>query len=143
VKTLGRHLVAEYFGCDAALLDAPDDVARLLHDAAHAIGATVVSAAFHRYAPHGVSGTLLIAESHLSIHTWPEHGYAAVDIFTCGGLDPRPGFTLLEARLASRASRYQEIVRGLPEHVAGGRALLPEDVVILGAPVAGSRRESS
>jgi S-adenosylmethionine decarboxylase len=142
VKTLGRHLVAEYFGCESTLIDSPDDVARVLHEAARAIGATVVSAAFHRYSPHGVSGTLLIAESHLSIHTWPEHGYAAVDIFTCGGLDPRPGFTLLEGRLASRASRYQEILRGLPEHVAEGRPLLPEDVVILGAPAARSSRET-
>lgn len=102
-----------------------------MRDAALAVGATVMSAAFHRYSPQGVSGTLLIAESHLSIHTWPEHGYAAVDIFTCSGLDPRPGFASLERALSARHSRMQEIVRGLPEHVDEGVPLLPEDVLVL------------
>jgi S-adenosylmethionine decarboxylase len=69
MKTLGRHLISEHFGCDARALD---DVARIeavMLEAARTIGATVMASAFHRYAPQGVSGTLLIAESHLSIHT--------------------------------------------------------------------------
>ena len=86
MKTLGRHIVAEFFGCEGAAIDDLARVEAWMLEAAAAIGATVVSSAFHRYAPQGVSGTLLIAESHLSIHTWPEYGYVAADIFTCGGL---------------------------------------------------------
>ncbi len=130
VKTLGRHLIAEFYGCELAVIDDVALIEQVMHDAAKAVGATVMGSAFHRYAPQGVSGTLLIAESHLSIHTWPEHRYVAADIFTCGGLDPRPGFQLLAGRLGAKDSRVQEIVRGLPEHVAEGRALLPSDVVV-------------
>ncbi len=132
MKTLGRHVIAELFGCDAAAIDDVPGVHEAMLQSASAIGATVVASAFHRYAPEGVSGTLLIAESHLSIHTWPEHGYVAVDIFTCGGLDPRPGLNLLAHAFGATDSRMQEIVRGLPEHVAEGMPWLPTDVTILG-----------
>jgi len=131
VDTIGRHLIAEYYDCDRAIIDDVQAVGSHLRAAAEEVGATIVSEAFHRYAPQGVSGTLLIAESHLSIHTWPEVGYVAVDIFTCGGLDPRPGFRLLEGRLGARASRMQEIVRGLPAELDRGRALMPSDVHIV------------
>jgi S-adenosylmethionine decarboxylase len=131
VDTIGRHLIAEYYDCDRTIIDDVDAVAEHLRAAAEEVGATIVSEAFHRYAPQGVSGTLLIAESHLSIHTWPEVGYVAVDIFTCGGLDPRPGFRLLEDRLHARASRMQEIVRGLPAELERERALMPEDVHVV------------
>ncbi len=131
VKTIGRHLIAEFYGCDLALIDDVGAIEQLMHAAAAIVGATVMASAFHRYAPQGVSGTLLIAESHLSIHTWPEHRYVAADIFTCGGLDPRPGFEFLGRELGASDSRMQEIVRGLPEHVAEGRALVPSDVVVV------------
>jgi S-adenosylmethionine decarboxylase len=131
VKTIGRHLIAEFYGCDRLLLDDVARIERLMLAAAEVVGATVMASAFHRYAPQGVSGTLLIAESHLSIHTWPEHRYAAADIFTCGGLDPRRGFALMARDLAASDTRMQEIVRGIPEHVAEGRALVPDDVIVL------------
>ena len=99
--------------------------------AAEHVGATVVGEVFHRFSPQGVSGSVVIAESHLSIHTWPETGYVAVDIYTCGGLDPRPGFRHLGRVLDARTCRVQEIVRGLPEDVEHGRELRPEDVQIL------------
>lgn len=128
--TLGRHLIAEFYGCDHAVLDDEPLVASAVGEAAARIGATVVAAVSHKYAPQGVTATVLIAESHLSIHTWPEHGYAAVDIFTCGGLDPDPGFRLLAARLQATRCRVQQIVRGLDEHSEGGADLTPEDVVL-------------
>jgi len=56
----------------------------MLHKAATDLGVTVLGDRFHRFEPQGVSGIIFVAESHLSIHTWPEHGYAAVDLFTCG-----------------------------------------------------------
>lgn len=131
MDTLGRHLVAEFFGCPPALLDDEARVRAAVRAAADAVGASVVALASHRYAPQGVTAVALIAESHLSIHTWPEHHYAAVDIFTCGGLDPRPGFELLGQRLAAGECRVQEIVRGLDEHVERGRPLSAADVTLL------------
>lgn len=131
VHTVGRHLIAEYYGCDEALLNNPDVLRAHMLAAAERVRVTVVGELFHRYAPQGVSGTILIAESHLSIHTWPEKGYAAVDIFTCGDLDPRPGFELLAAALGAESVRMQEIVRGIADDVAERRHLLPEDVQIL------------
>jgi len=130
MDTLGRHLIAEFWGCAPGGLDDEAGVRAAVTAAAEAIGATPISLASHHYAPQGVTATLLIAESHLSIHTWPEHGYAAVDIFTCGGLDPRPGFRSLKQALGATECRVQEIVRGLPGHVAAGRPLVPDDVVI-------------
>lgn len=132
MKTLGRHVIGEFFGCGAAALDDAPQLEAWMHEAATAIGATVVASAFHRYEPQGVSGTLLIAESHLSVHTWPEYGYVAVDIFTCGGLDPRKGFAWLERVLGASDARMREIVRGIPEHVAEATPLLPSDVTVLG-----------
>ncbi len=99
--------------------------------AAERIGATVMSDAFHKFSPQGVSGTVVISESHLSIHTWPEKRYVAVDIFTCGGLDPRPGFRYLDEVLGAESHRVQEIVRGLPEDVEDHGMVLPEDVQII------------
>lgn len=131
MHTVGRHLIAEYYGCDRSLLNDPDALRDHMLAASREIGVTVVGELFHRYAPQGVSGTILIAESHLSIHTWPENGYAAVDIFTCGDLDPRPGFDLLGQRLKAESLRMQEIVRGIADDVANRTHLLPEDVQIL------------
>ncbi len=119
----------EFYQCDRPLLDDVSGMRRIALGAAAAVGATVVGEAFHRFSPQGVSGTIVIAESHISMHTWPEAQYAAVDIFTCGGLDPRPGLDYLYRALGAQSCRQQEIVRGLPEDVAG--AVLPDDVQIL------------
>lgn len=131
MKTIGRHLIAEFYGCHPATLDDPDTIRRRMLEAAEKVGATVVGEVFHRFSPQGVSGSVVIAESHLSIHTWPETGYVAVDIYTCGGLDPRPGFRHLGQVLGAETCRVQEIVRGLPEDVEHGHRLLPSDVQII------------
>ncbi|MBI4297868.1 MAG: adenosylmethionine decarboxylase [Chloroflexi bacterium] len=81
---LAKHLVLELRDCDRAVLDDQPFLRRALHRAAQELGVTVLGESFHRFEPQGVSGILFVAESHLAIHTWPEHGYAAVDIFTCG-----------------------------------------------------------
>jgi S-adenosylmethionine decarboxylase len=131
LKTIGRHLIAEYYDCRREILDDASSVRQAMLDAAHAIGATVLGENFHQFDPQGVSGTVVIAESHLSIHTWPENGYVAVDIYTCGGLDPRLGFEYLGRALGAKSCRIQEILRGLPEHVEEGTQLLPEDIQII------------
>ncbi len=83
-QILGRHLIVEVFDADPSLLNDAHALEQLLLHAARAAHATVVESVFHRFSPYGVSGVVMIAESHLTIHTWPEYGYAAIDIFTCG-----------------------------------------------------------
>lgn len=79
----GRHLIADLHGC--AGLDDPARIERLLTSAAAAAGATLLEVRLHHFGgAQGVTGVALLAESHISIHSWPEHGYAAVDIFMCG-----------------------------------------------------------
>ncbi|MEM6454835.1 MAG: adenosylmethionine decarboxylase [Acidobacteriota bacterium] len=126
MKPLGRHLIAELYGCRADRLDDLDTLRRALYDAADAIGATCLGDRFHRFTPQGVSGTVLIAESHLGIHTWPEHGYAAFDVFTCGDLDPAPAAALIAARLDAAEVRQQTIERGLIGDALRG----PDDVAL-------------
>jgi S-adenosylmethionine decarboxylase len=84
LDALGRHLLLELRECNKAVLDDLKYLENALVSAAMEAGATVIDKSFHQFAPQGVSGVVLIAESHLSLHTWPEHAYAAVDIFTCG-----------------------------------------------------------
>ena len=83
VKTLGHHSLIELSGCDAEKLKRVVGVRRAMLEAAKRANGTIVKAVFHAFSPWGVSGVVVIAESHLTIHTWPEHGYAAVDVFSC------------------------------------------------------------
>ena len=83
-STLGTHYLLECSGCRAELLTDLDLLKATMQNAATKAGATVVETVLHQFNPHGLSGVVVIAESHLAIHTWPEHHYAAIDIFTCG-----------------------------------------------------------
>jgi len=84
MQTLGTHIIIECSGCNPEILNNLEAVKRILTEAAIAAKAEVKERAFYRFAPQGVSGVVVISESHLSIHTWPEYGYAALDIYTCG-----------------------------------------------------------
>ncbi|MBU1344691.1 MAG: adenosylmethionine decarboxylase [Proteobacteria bacterium] len=81
---LGRQLTIEYYECGATVFLDKNRVESALLKAANKSGATIISSSFHKFEPQGVSGVVIIAESHFTIHAWPEHDYAAVDIFTCG-----------------------------------------------------------
>jgi S-adenosylmethionine decarboxylase len=131
LKTIGRHLIAEFYGCGPQTLNEVETVRGRMRAAAELIGARIVGDTFHKFSPQGVSGSVVIAESHLSVHTWPENGYVAVDIYTCGGLDPHPGVRFLAEAFGATRCRLQEIVRGLPADVEESRQLLPEDVQII------------
>jgi len=76
-------MLLEYYGCDAGKLAHSNEVKEIMVNAIRAAHGTVVTNIFHNFSPHGVSGVVVIAESHVTIHTWPEHGCAAVDIFSC------------------------------------------------------------
>ena len=82
---LGKHVLIELRGVDPGLLDNVDEVMRILSESAEKGEVTVEGTLKHKFKPQGVSGILLLSESHISIHTWPEIGFAAIDIFTCGG----------------------------------------------------------
>lgn len=114
MHALGRHLLLELYEADPHLLDDPAVIEAALLGAAAAAGATVRQATFHQFAPQGVSGVVIIEESHLTIHTWPELGYAAVDLFTCGpATDPLAAVSYLQAALQAQRSQYRLFDRGL------------------------------
>lgn len=123
MNTFGRHLLVEYFGCDPSILNDPAQLEAMMRQAADASGATIVGEVFHRFTPCGASGVLVLQESHISIHTWPEVGYAAMDFYTCGDCDPNAGHLVLCEGLA--ASGY-EIIR-----VDRGRMERPRSLDIL------------
>jgi len=100
--------------CDDKLLDDIDFIKDVMLAAANEAGATVLGESFHQFSPQGVSGVILIAESHLSIHTWPEHGYAGADIFTCGTrVQPEKAAEVIIARLKPRTHSIILMYRGM------------------------------
>jgi S-adenosylmethionine decarboxylase len=123
VQALGRHLLLELFDCDAEAINSLDTVKASMVEAAKRAQATIVDVVFHEFNPFGISGVVVIAESHLAIHTWPEYRYAAVDVFSCGDvLQPQVAADyLVEAFGADRAS-VVELQRGI--FVNHGRPLL-------------------
>jgi S-adenosylmethionine decarboxylase len=113
MKALGCHIVAELSLCDPELLAELEGVKSAMVEAAEVANAEVREVAFHRFIPHGVSGVVVIAESHLSIHTWPEIGYAAVDIYTCGShTDPMKALQHLSSKLLCKQMTTTTIARG-------------------------------
>jgi S-adenosylmethionine decarboxylase len=111
--TLGRHLLVEFYNCDPNMLDNTAGIEAHMNEAARACGATIVQSVFHRFSPWGVSGVVVISESHLAIHTWPEHGYASVDLYTCGDtVDPMVACEYLRKALNARSIEFQAIRRG-------------------------------
>ncbi|MEE9443975.1 MAG: adenosylmethionine decarboxylase [candidate division Zixibacteria bacterium] len=117
MKKLGRHLLAEFTDCDSRILTDHELLQKILTDAARESGATIVQTVFHDYNPHGFSGVIVIAESHIAIHTWPEYGYIAADFFTCGDrVDPRKGCYYLKENLNCGAMFTREISRGIPSN---------------------------
>ena len=113
MKATGRHLLVEYRNCDPDILNNPARVEELMQKAALAAEATIVASVFHQFSPQGVSGVVVIEESHLSIHTWPEHGYAAVDFFTCGECIPERSHDVLKNGLLADNSETMFVLRGL------------------------------
>jgi len=113
MRHLGIHLLAELVECNTGSLDDLDKIKNFVIQAAVAAKATILQSFFHKFVPQGVSGTVIIAESHLSIHTWPEFGYAAVDVFTCGDrVMPYIAVQYLIGELEAKRHETREITRG-------------------------------
>jgi S-adenosylmethionine decarboxylase len=132
VQALGRHLLLELFDCDAEAINSLDNVKASMVEAAKRAQATIVDVVFHEFNPFGISGVVVIAESHLAIHTWPEYRYAAVDIFSCGDvLQPQVAADYLVEQLGAARASVVELQRGI--FVNHPRPLLHKPA---GAPVA-------
>ena len=113
MNQLGSHIIMDLYGCDADKLDDVNYIKEVLEKAAAAAGATIVQTVMHRYLPQGITGVCLVQESHLSIHTWPEYGFAAVDIFMCGKEgDPEKALDYLQTVLGGEKGQFKKIVRG-------------------------------
>jgi len=114
VHSLGRHLLLELYDCSSEILDNLETVKATLVEAAKRAEATIIDVLFHEFNPFGISGVVVIAESHLCIHTWPEYRYAAVDIFSCGeALKPAEAASYLVAKFGASRASCVEVKRGV------------------------------
>ncbi len=116
MHTLGRHFIVELSKCNASKLNDLAGVRSILSQAAIEANTEIKELAFHHFYPQGVSGVVVIAESHLSVHTWPENGYVALDIYTCGETaNPVKAFEYISKAFQAGGMQVTEIIRGLPE----------------------------
>ncbi len=114
---LGTHLLIELRDCNPSILKDLEKVKNTLISAAKEAKATIIDSSFHEFNPFGISGVVVIAESHLTIHTWPEYGYAAVDIFTCGDvIKPEIAASYLIKQFESKNPSLVEMKRGILSH---------------------------
>lgn len=113
METRGQHLLIEFRGCEGPVLNDSSALQALMERAVAAARATIVNSVFHTFAPQGVTGVVVVEESHFSVHTWPEHGYVAVDVYTCGECDPQLAREVLRVGLAASSVEWMLIERGL------------------------------
>ncbi len=131
MNALGRHILVEFMNCKADVLNDVSIIENAMVEAAKIAGATVINSTFHHFSPYGVSGVVVIQESHLAIHTWPEYRYAAVDLFTCGDtVDPWVSFEYLKKAFDASYSAL-EMNRGSTSVIKKGESLKvkPNDAV--------------
>lgn len=115
MTSLGRHCLVELYDCPLDRIDDVEHVLRCVREAAIVAGATLLAEQSHRFEPHGVTAVALLAESHISVHTWPEHRYAAVDVFTCGTTtDPAAAGRYLVTALGAVRHELRLVDRGHP-----------------------------
>lgn len=120
MEALGRHILVEYYQCDRETLNDLNKIEYYMKEAASSSGATVIESIFHLFNPHGISGIVIIAESHLAIHTWPEYSYASVDLFTCGKeVDPWKAYAFLKEKLKAHHTTTIELKRGQVDEMQG------------------------
>lgn len=114
---LGKHLLIELRECNSEILKSLEKVRKILVSAAKEAKATIINNSFHEFNPFGISGVVVIAESHFTIHTWPEYGYAAVDIFTCGEIiQPELAVSYLVKKFECKNPSIVEMKRGILSH---------------------------
>ena len=116
---VGKHCILELYECDPSRLDDEAFLRTSITTAAKSAGATLLNLITHHFEPQGVTGLALLAESHISIHTWPESGYAAVDVFTCGDHTmPEQACAVLSEAVQSKRQALRSFLRETPTAVA-------------------------
>lgn len=114
MKSLGKHLIIEFFHCDSTILNDLKTIERHLLTAVKLSGATIIQPFFHQFSPHGITGVVVVAESHFSVHTWPEYGYCALDIFTCGeSVNGHKAMEYMKQALGAANASVIEVKRGV------------------------------
>lgn len=112
MEKMGTHLVVDAWQAPAELLNDPETIRKALIEAIAIGKLTLIDLCVHHFSPHGVTATATLAESHIAIHTWPEHGYFAADLFFCGAGQPEQAMKVLQTELKARQIRIQELKRG-------------------------------
>jgi len=124
MEALVRQVLVEFYDCNTEKINDVEFIESSFLEATRASGATIISHNFHKFSPHGISGVVVIAESHVSIHSWPEYNYAAVDIFTCGDtIDPWVIQEHLKEALESKNISSMEMKRGMFKTEPGNKLL--------------------
>ena len=113
MSALGNHILVEFTGCSPEIMNDVIAIERDMVEAAVKAEMTVINSTFHHFSPYGVSGVVVVQESHLAIHTWPEYGYAAVDIFTCGDTNTWAAFDYLQEKFEAKNYSAIEMRRGV------------------------------
>ena len=128
---LGIHLIADFFECDSTVLNNAESVEKIMTESVYISGATLVKPFFHRFSPQGISGIIVVAESHFSIHTWPEHSAAAVDIFSCGEFNYIAALKFIKENIKSNSNSIVQIVRSSMQDNASDNSDLQYKKIIL------------
>lgn len=115
-ESIGHHYIVEASGCDPKIISSVEKIQQILVKAAEIAGTQVWSISVNRFPPKGVSGVIVISESHISVHTWPEYGYGALDFYTCGeSTDPEKAVFFAVEAFGASTSHITEITRGIEE----------------------------
>lgn len=110
---MGVHIIADITQCVPEKLNDEDELVEMLRRAANTCGATLLGVQSHKFHPQGVTAVVMLAESHMSIHTWPEKGECALDIYTCGDMNTDGAFDVIMDELRGSLLQYQTIQRKL------------------------------
>ncbi len=110
---LGTHYLAEFFDCDRIRINDLALVESVMIEATEWSGARIIKSMFHQFSPHGISGVIVIEESHFAFHSWPEHGYAAVDLFSCADFDYRAALTHIRENIGAGSHSVTRVKRGV------------------------------
>ena len=114
-ENIGRHCILELYECDHVKLNDEAFIRTTITSSAKITGATLLNLVTHSFKPQGVTGLALLAESHISIHTWPEIGYAAIDVFTCGDHTmPEKACKLMSKEFLAKHFSFKNVVREVP-----------------------------
>lgn len=113
-KSLGNHMFVDLYGCDSTVINSPNTLMELVLRAVEKSGATILSTNLRQFDPQGVSGVILISESHMAFHSWPEHGVICLDYFTCGSsIDPHVAIEFIVEELKPNRIAFSNKQRGL------------------------------